>query len=505
MAVTGAAAWVVFVGQALLRRSNDEHADAHTLRAVGMTRSQLVAAAAVRALPVGVATALVATLVAVASSLKTPTGLAARAEIDPGLRVDATVLVVGSIAIAVLTVAGLCSAPLFRRAGIERSTRTARRRFVHLRSVVADTGLSLASAPRRHRLPLRLATAAIALAVACTIAGSTLAGSLHHLVAHPVGYGFAWDAVVTGESDPFLATEDADRAVRAVRNSPDVSAASGAVFRGEKVGRENVTLIGLWSIKGPNRLRSVITSGREPRDTTEVAVGAKTMRHLGLGIGDHLELGSPGTVTTGLEIVGEVLFYDGFQVEPGEGALADARWFGSEDARVPDEIMVQRAGPRPNWRSIERAGFSVDTPPPPAGVRNLRRVDGAPRAVALVVGFLALAALAHAMATVVRVERKQLAVLRAIGFTRRQLLTALATTALALAGSGLLLGIPLGLLGESWSWTALERQVGFSSAVVVDWGSGAVLVLGVLIAALIGLGAGWVAARRSVTEALRAE
>ena len=40
-ALVGAAAWLVFVGQALVRQSVHEHGDSRTLVALGMTRSQL--------------------------------------------------------------------------------------------------------------------------------------------------------------------------------------------------------------------------------------------------------------------------------------------------------------------------------------------------------------------------------------------------------------------------------------------------------------------------------
>lgn len=72
--------------------------------------------------------------------------------------------------------------------------------------------------------------------------------------------------------------------------------------------------------------------------------------------------------------------------------------------------------------------------------RSLRRVGGLPVAVATVVGTLALAALAHALMTTVRRQRRDLAALRALGFLRRQLGMAV----LAFAATTVVLAIVVG-------------------------------------------------------------
>ena len=131
--------------------------------------------------------------------------------------------------------------------------------------------------------------------------------------------------------------------------------------------------------------------------------------------------------------------------------------------------MLRASTPHPDWRSIEHADFSVFDTPPPAGVRNLRRIDGVPGVVAIVVALLAFAALGHAVSTVAKTNTRQLAVLRAIGFVRRDVAATLATSALAIVGIGLVLGVPLGLVAERLIWHALERQIGFESRAVAGF------------------------------------
>ena len=113
-ALVGATAWLVFVGQALVRQSMHEHNDAQTFAALGMTRFQLAAAAALRALPVAVAAVLIAMLTTAIASLESPIGVAAQAETDHGMRVDGVVMAVGAVTIAIATVVGLAFATFLR-------------------------------------------------------------------------------------------------------------------------------------------------------------------------------------------------------------------------------------------------------------------------------------------------------------------------------------------------------------------------------------------------------
>ena len=76
-----ALAGLLLVGQALGRQVVLESTEYPTLRALGMTRSQLVGTAVVRTALVGTAAAALAMAVAVALSPLTPIGVARRAEL----------------------------------------------------------------------------------------------------------------------------------------------------------------------------------------------------------------------------------------------------------------------------------------------------------------------------------------------------------------------------------------------------------------------------------------
>ncbi|HET6813089.1 MAG TPA: ABC transporter permease, partial [Actinomycetota bacterium] len=98
-ALLAALAALLLVGQTLGRQILMEAAESPILRALGMTRGQLVGLALVRAAPVAVAGSVLAVAGAVALSPATPLGVARRAELDPGVAIDLPVLAVGAAAV----------------------------------------------------------------------------------------------------------------------------------------------------------------------------------------------------------------------------------------------------------------------------------------------------------------------------------------------------------------------------------------------------------------------
>jgi ABC-type antimicrobial peptide transport system permease subunit len=71
---------------------------------------------------------------------------------------------------------------------------------------------------------------------------------------------------------------------------------------------------------------------------------------------------------------------------------------------------------------------------------------------------LAIATVAHALVTTVRRRRHELAVLRSIGFTRRNTRVAIAWQATLLAIAGLVIGIPLGIIVGRLVWKQVAEE-----------------------------------------------
>ena len=118
----------------------------------------------------------------------------------------------------------------------------------------------------------------------------------------------------------------------------------------------------------------------------------------------------------------------------------------------------------------------------------------------------AVAALLLTLLASVRRRRHDLAVLKTIGFTRRQLAATVAWQATMAAIVGSAVGIPLGIALGRWLWTAFARQIYAVPEPAVP--VGAVLLLPLVALVLVNLVAavpGRSAARTPAALALRAE
>ena len=124
---------------------------------------------------------------------------------------------------------------------------------------------------------------------------------------------------------------------------------------------------------------------------------------------------------------------------------------------------------------------------PPPEVRNLRGVNGLPLALALLVALLATGTVAHTLITSVRRRRRELAILKAVGFVARQVRATVAWQATAIAASSLIIGLPLGIAAGRWAWTLLATQFAIKPVPVISplvlFAFPAVLVLANAVAA----------------------
>ena len=129
-----------------------------------------------------------------------------------------------------------------------------------------------------------------------------------------------------------------------------------------------------------------------------------------------------------------------------------------------------------------------------------------PFALAIFFALLGLATVAHAVVTTVRRRRHDLAVLRAIGFTKRDARIAIAWQATLIAIVGLVLGIPLGILAGRLIWKQLAES--FPVAYVPPLSLIALLLIGpaaIVVVNLIAAGPAHAATRIRPARVLRAE
>jgi ABC-type antimicrobial peptide transport system permease subunit len=116
---------------------------------------------------------------------------------------------------------------------------------------------------------------------------------------------------------------------------------------------------------------------------------------------------------------------------------------------------------RPVWWCV-RAGLRQDW----RGLALLTLITALMGAVVLTA--LASGIIAHTLLTSVRRRRRDLAVLKTLGFVAWQVQSTVAWQATAIAGASLIVGLPLGLLAGRWAWVLLTDEVAIVPAPVIS-------------------------------------
>ena len=109
---------------------------------------------------------------------------------------------------------------------------------------------------------------------------------------------------------------------------------------------------------------------------------------------------------------------------------------------------------------------------------------------------LGLVTVGNTVINSVRRRRRDLAILKTIGFTRRQVAIVVAAQATTFSLAALVVGIPVGIVAGRWAWSLIGSSIGSVSPPVVPGLAIALIVPAALVAAqLIAAGPGWMAAK----------
>jgi predicted lysophospholipase L1 biosynthesis ABC-type transport system permease subunit len=168
--------------------------------------------------------------------------------------------------------------------------------------------------------------------------------------------------------------------------------------------------------------------------------------------------------------------------------VTDTYYTSRTGATHPTQLLVRlRPGADPGQAlaPFAQIGANVFPPTPPAAVRNIERVHWLPWLLALLVAILAVGALIHALLTSVRGHRRELAVLRSLGFTPRQTGAAVWWESLALTAGGLVVGVPAGIVVGRWGWRLLADQIGIPPQPATPWVWTSVAVVAIVALALV--------------------
>jgi hypothetical protein len=467
------------LGQLLARQATVDADEHPTLRALGMTRSQLWGAGMLRAFLMALVAAGIGLVIAVVASPLTPIGTARVAEPHPGLFLDPLVLPAG-VAGTVLLMCALAAWPLWRATAAPERGKQARpaaerpsllaRAARPLRPPGA-AGVRMALEPGRGRtaVPVRSSLLAVTVAVAALVAAVTFAASLDHLLATPRLYGWSWDARVTsnsssGDAESVFAVLGADKRIAdvATLDNPPLD-----------VGGAQIDDIAMTQVRGS--IQPVVLEGRLPHGDQEVALGTDTMRktHTRVGgtvpiritaippypqrfrvvgrvvippLSDTARLGSGALMDTSAELrMVPPAFKD--QVHPSEVELKFAP--GVDHARAVADLS-HRLGP----------GYLVLTPTRPADLVNFGRVQNLPVALAGILALLGAATLAQTLISSIGKRRRDLSILKTLGFSPGQVRWTVVWQTSTFVAAAMVIGIPLGVAAGRLAWTAFAERLG---------------------------------------------
>ncbi len=545
---------LVLGAQAISRQLRRGDEDRRVLRALGASP---VLTSSDGLIGVGSAVVLGSVLafgVAVGLSPLAPLGPVRPVYPDPGIAVDWTVLGIGFALLVgglgtVAIATGWRAAPS-REARIRNATTggssIVRGALSAGVSVAGAVGVRFALEPGRGRtaVPVRSALMGTALAVTLLVATFTFASGLHTLISRPALYGWNWTYLLNPSNDvPPQAITQLDR-------DPDVAAWSGAQLTNVEIDGTSVPTL-VSSETGPT-VEPPILSGHGLDGANQIVLGAATLAAL------HTHVGGTVTVTYGapddasvyvpptvLHVVGSATFpavgFTSFiadHTSMGTGALLslavtplafqrallspDPTLNGPEMVFVRLRRTVSAVEGRANLERIAAVAnhaFATDRDPEAAGdtvtvlgvqrpaqIVNYKTTGATPVILAGGLALGAIVALALTLIASVRYRRRDLALLKALGFTPRQLRRVVAWQSTVTAVAGIIVGIPVGILIGRELWTLFARNIDavpdptvpILSVILVGVGA---LVFANVVAAL----PGQIAARTPTALVLRAE
>lgn len=502
------------IGQALGRQSIAESAEFPTLVALGFERRQLFILGSTGNLVAGLAGALGAVAIATLLSPIAPLGEARVAENSTGITFDSFVLTLGALATVIVVIAlGLW--PAIRGAG--RGSRPDDRIVAATHSAVAghlwtigaplSAVIGVRNALERKTggtsVPVGSALLGTVLAVTALCGTAVFGASLSHLTATPRLYGDPFQLNISdsdGGGTPDLAllkSLEHDRAVTGITQGIALPAIS--------IDKAVVGAIAGTAIRGPLLLSTV--KGHPPNASGQVGLGATTMRQVGARLGSVVHvtvlLPSGGKRTAPFRVVAQMsLPVLGNAVSLGNGAIFTLA--GYEDAACPPG--PRRAACRQVVGESASGGMLVSVVPgargqaainhyvdryqsitalaiTPTSLINFGEAVNFPLIFGAMLAVFGVATLLHLLVVSVAQRRREVALLKIVGFVNGQVASTMAWQATTLAVVGIVIGVPLGVMAGRAIWLAFANNLGAVPVSIVPVWLICLLVAGVLILA----------------------
>lgn len=545
---------LLIAGQALSRGLLAHMRDVTNLRALGASPRMITADALLGWSGSIVVGALMACVVCVALSPVAPLGIVRHVDPAPGIAFDWTVLgaggatfVVGLSALAIALAAIATRSRAVRDAtSVAPSASRVATNAVRLGlppAPVAGVRFALERGRRGGAVPVGSVLGGAVVAIAVVVTTLTFGSGLSSLVSHPALYGWNWsyaiDQVGGGSIPPF--------AQNLLDHDREVAAWSGFNFADAQIDHQTVPIL-LVDSRAP--VMPPLLSGRRVDSNRDIVLGASTLAQLHKHVGDTVSItyGSPQNTPvyvppTTLRIVGTATLpavgNPGVQhVSMGTGAVVP-------NGIAPPAMQAAQNNPDPNQNgpslvavrlrkgvspaaglaSLQRIGRATlqelaNDPNPgvntgsflvlpvqqPAEIVNYRTMGATPAVLAGSLAAGSLVALGLTLVASVRRRRRELALLKTLGFAQGQVAAVVAWQASVVAVVGLVVGVPVGVALGRVLWDLFARAIDVVPSPSVPFVQLAFVVLGALVLAnLVSFWPGRLAARTKTALLLRTE
>jgi len=526
------------VGQALSRQSLLEAESYPSLQALGFRPIQVFTLGMARAGAIGLTAAIGAVLLAFALSPLTPVGEARIAEPVQGFAFDVLVLGLGAASTVVVTVL-LTAYPAWRATRFQLAQPQAELGATRASVVVA--GLARAGAPSsvvvgtsralergrgRASVPVVTALLGTVVAVAALVATAVFGASLSNLVSTPALYGMNWQVDLSS-----VTYQQIQAVVRNSAGNPAITKITAEIV-GKFVEVRGITVPALIVEVPKGPMAFSLVAGRYPTGEGKIALGATTLAQAGAHIGSRVPVtifnSTRAAHTALLEVVGTIAFPPEFGTGGfGIGAVVSVSTatnlacppgpnrracLSALDAKIEHdpgwELAIGtapgRAG-RATSTKLQRRFASVLTPAAvPQDLANFGQAVNFPALLGATLAIFGAAALAHLLLVSVARRRREVAILKVLGFVRLQVGAAVCWQSATVVLVGIVLGVPIGIAAGRVIWRAFASNLG---VVLVDIAPVRLVVLfavgALAVGALLALVPAMLAARTRPAEALR--
>ncbi len=460
----------VVIGQVLARHAASVVPELHTLRALGVTARQAVMCGAAGPGAAVVTGTAAGALGAVVASRWLPFGAAANLEPKPGVDIDWLVLGIGGLLIALV---GIGAAAAALRRGLAMAGRPMLGRRSSLAGACASAGapvplvvgvafaLDTTSSDSRQ-VPAALLGAITG--VAGLVAALTFSAGVTDAATHPERFGqdYQLEVIFGVDGQDFAPSGPALDSLAA---EPDVAGINDLRVGAGRSGAISVLTHTYDPVRTPVPI--VLTSGAAPAGDDEVVLAPATAVQLGAEVGGSVPVtGDVGTRQ--LRVTGI-----GFAVESSTSDYDHGAWVNRPGYdrlftgfKEHSALIALRPGIDPTAviRNLHASpteivqNLLVIAPFLPQQIGEIKNVRVLPTVLGAFLSLLALATIAHTLATGIRRRSGDLAVLRAVGMTTRHCHLIVNTQATVISAIGLLVGVPTGLAMGRVLWRVAADQ-----------------------------------------------